>query len=187
MLRYTLDFDGCPMTLDVLDGAVLASVSSQTCSFQEADCRIEPRGVWGPASAALGEVKGIESDRGKADKAVRDNFKALLARTKGKQEIKQVAAEQAGFTSEREMVCGGYAREASFGYCASRYTEWRAASLAARLNRLEGKPENALVAARPAKPKPKPAAAPAIVGAAPADPAPPPPAPATKSIFDIFR
>lgn len=194
VLRYTLDFPACPLTFDMLDGAVLVTSASPSCTFTEADCRVEPRGMWGPAPSAIEAVGGIESDRGRADKAVRDNFKALLSRTKGKAEIKQVAAEQAGFTSERETICGGYAREAAHGYCASRYTEWRAASLAARLNRLDGKPENAIVAAKPApKPKPKPATDGGLMSSAPAEALPtrpataPPPPPATKSIFDIFR
>ncbi|WP_406856104.1 hypothetical protein ABEG18_00295 [Alsobacter sp. KACC 23698] len=194
VIRLSLDAPSCPLTLDVLDGAVLVRGAGAACTFKDADCRVEARGLWGPAPATFEGQKWIESDRSRADKAVRENFKALIHRTQGKQEIKAVAAEQAGFTSERETVCRDYAREAAHGYCASRYTELRAAGLAARLNRLDGKPEGAVVAAaKPRKPKPKPDAA-TTVGEVPTSapalaPAPPPQAaaPARKSLFDIFR
>jgi hypothetical protein len=191
VIRLSLDAPSCPLTLDVLDGAVLVRGAEAACTFKDADCRVEARGLWGPAPTAFEGQKWIESDRSRADKAVRENFKALIHRTQGKQEIKAVAAEQAGFTSERETVCRDYAREAAHGYCASRYTELRAAGLAARLNRLDGKPEGAVVAAaKPRKPKPRPEAA--TVGEVPTSSpalAPPPeaPAPARKSLFDIFR
>jgi hypothetical protein len=193
VIRLGLDAPSCPLTLDVLDGAVLVRGADAACTFKEADCRVVARGLWGPAPSTFEGQKWIESDRSRADKAVRENFKALIHRTQGKQEIKAVAAEQAGFTSERETVCRDYAREAAHGYCAARYTELRAAGLAARLNRLDGKPEGAVVAAsKPRKPKPRPETA--TVGEVPTSSpalAPPPQAapaaPARKSLFDIFR
>ena len=156
MIRWQLDFAACPVVMDVLDGAVLISGVPGACTFVEADCKVDPRGVWGQAPSQLESMaKAIEADRTRADRSVRSNFKILLKKTTGKQEIKAVAAEQAGFTSERETLCRDYAGEGNFGFCATRYTELRAASLLARLNRLDGKPETALAEAAKPKPKPK--------------------------------
>jgi hypothetical protein len=135
--RYELPMPGCPVSLDVLDGGLYVSGITQACEFRETDCKVDPRGVWGPAPAGLeGSVDAIEKDRARADKAVRDAYKALIAKVPktDKAGVRQVASEQAGFTSERELVCRDYAREAVHGYCAARYTELRASSLAVRLN-----------------------------------------------------
>ena len=185
--RYHVSIPACGMNLDMLDGAVLVSGPTAACPFPEGDCRIDARGLWGPAPGTLeSQARAIESDRARADKAVQENFRALLARTQGKNEVKSVAAEQAGFTSERETVCRDYSRESVHGFCAARFTELRAAELAARVVALGGPPP----APRAARPRP-PAAQPDQGQAAPppppvaAAPAPPPPKP--KSIFDIFR
>lgn len=185
--RYRVNVPACGMDLDILDGAVLVSGPTAACPFPEGDCKIDARGLWGPSPATLeSQARAIESDRARADKAVQENFRALLARTQGKNEVKAVAAEQAGFTSERETVCRDYARESVHGFCAARFTELRAAELAARVVALGGPPP----APRPARPRPQPVPADQAPGAAPpppvtAAPAPPPPKP--KSIFDIFR
>jgi hypothetical protein len=195
VLRLKLDFEACPVTLDVLDSAVLVGGVGAACRFQEADCSVDPRGMWGPQGATLdGQAKEIETDRSIADKSVRQNFKALLSRTKDKQEIKAVASEQAGFTSERETVCRDYSRETLHGFCATRFTEWRAASLAARVNRMDGKPEEPLVAQK-TRPKPRPpvdataSMATAPPGAPPPPASAPPPAPRREPNFfeRLFR
>ncbi|MHB2166597.1 hypothetical protein [Alsobacter sp. R-9] len=186
--RYRIDIPACALDVDLLDGSVLVSGPTAACPFPEGDCRIDPRGMWGPNPGSLeSQLRAIESDRAAADRAVRENFKALLARTKDKNGVKAVASEQAGFTSERETVCRDYSRESVHGFCSARFTELRAAELAARVAALGGPPP---VAARP--PRPRPEGQPGQPGgAAPpsqpaAAPAPPPPAP-SRSIFDIFR
>jgi hypothetical protein len=182
--RFRIDIPACPLDVDLLDGAVLVS-GADACPFPEGNCRIDARGLWGPGAGTLeSQLRAIESDRASADRAVRENFKALLARTKDRNAVKAVAAEQAGFTSEREMVCRDYARESVHGFCSARFTELRSAELAARVEALGGPPP---VAAAPRPPRP-----PAVQGSPPAGQAPaaaaPPPAPApSRSIFDIFR
>lgn len=160
--RFELAMEGCPVTFDVLDGGLYASGISQACEIHETDCRIDPRGVWGPTGAALEDAAAsIEADRSRADKAVRETYKALIAKVPKAEKggVRQIASEQAGFTSERELVCRDYAREPLHGFCAARYTELRAAALAARLN--PGSTLSADAEAKP-KPKPKPPAAPPI-------------------------
>jgi hypothetical protein len=152
--RYELGMQGCPVTFDVLDGGLYASGIGQACEISETDCRIDPRGVWGPAGTALDDqADAIEKDRARADKAVRETYKALIAKVPKTEKggVRQIASEQAGFTSERELVCRDYAREAAHGFCSARYTELRAAALAARLN-----PAAAVSASSDTKPKPKP-------------------------------
>lgn len=158
--RYELGMPGCPVAFDILDGGIYVPPGSQACEFTETDCRVDLHGMWGPpASAIEAEVASIERDRGRADKAVRESYKALLSKVPktDKPGIRRIAAEQAGFTSERETVCRDYAREAAHGFCATRFTEYRAASLAARLGQAAPAEADARPKPKP-KPKPKPAA-----------------------------
>jgi hypothetical protein len=132
LLRYQIEMSACPIQADLLDGALWAR-GGAVCVVEAADCRVDPRGLWGPDPAQLAvQAKTIESDRGKADRAVRENYKVLTARAQP-QESRSVVSEQAAFSSEREMLCRSYAREASHGFCNARFTEGRAAQLAARL------------------------------------------------------
>lgn len=127
--------ESCPLRFDIVDGAVLATIGGEAemCTFQAADCQVEPKGLWGPAPASLLPRAGeFESARGPADRAVLDNFKVLGQRA-GIQGIRPVVAEQAAFSSDREQVCRGYAREAAHGFCHLRFTEARGLSLATRL------------------------------------------------------
>jgi hypothetical protein len=136
-LRYDVMAAECPFQIDILDGAILASGPSAACRFQAADCQADPRGMWGPSAADLEQrLPEIEASRASADKAVRASFKELLSRvqkTKDKVAIRTLAGEQAGFTSNRDMICRDYSREAAHGFCSARYTEFRAAALSARL------------------------------------------------------
>ena len=86
---------------------------------------------------------------------MRANFHALLAGAgKDKAAVKAAAREQAGFSSNREMICRDYLREANHGFCALQLTEARSFALLARIGaETEGKPKP-----RP-KPKKKPPAA----------------------------
>ena len=134
--RYELQVPACPMTFDVVEGAVLVTAPADACVIQEADCRVEPRGLWGPDPASLlPRAADLEQARGSADRAVRENYKALTQRA-APQSVRPIVAEQAAFSSDREQVCRTYAREGAHGFCNARFTEARAVTLAARLGML---------------------------------------------------
>ena len=106
---------------------------------------------------SVARAKEMEKARPKAETTMRANFKALLSNAgKDKIAIKKIAGEQAGFSSEREMLCRDYANETVNGFCALRITEARAASLAARLAGASGTVHAEVKPKK--KPKPKPAA-----------------------------
>ena len=127
----------CPMVFDVVEGGVLATRRRRPALIQEADCQADPRGLWGPDSASLlPRAAELEQVRGTADRAVRENYKALTQRA-SPQGARPIVAEQAAFSSEREQVCRTYSREGAHGFCNARYSEARAVTLAARLGILQ--------------------------------------------------
>jgi hypothetical protein len=130
--RYEAQAPACPIRFDVLEGAVLATAPVQACTFEAADCKVEPRGMWGPEpSALLPRASELEQARGAADRAVRENYKVL---TQSKpQDVRAIVSEQAAFSSDREMLCRSYAREAGHGFCNVRFSEARALAIASRL------------------------------------------------------
>lgn len=131
--RYTLSDAGCPLQIDVLDEAVVVKGPTEICVFTAPACQADPSGLWGPEPAQLlGRAKDYEQARGAADKAVRDNYKVLVQRA-NPQGVRPIVAEQAAFSSDREMVCRSYAREGSHSFCNARMTEHRALALATRL------------------------------------------------------
>jgi hypothetical protein len=157
--RYKLALDICPFSFDVLDGAVLASNGGKTCEFKAADCQVDPAGLWGPRPTEIGaeRTKELERERAHAETTMRADFRALLAAAgKDKQQIKDVASEQAGFSSEREEKCRTYVGEDVHGFCALRFTQARAIALGARLAGVEEVKPNL---PKPRKPKPVPQAA----------------------------
>lgn len=161
--RYKLEAPACPIVFDILDGAVLVVEPAQPCVIEAVACRIDARGLWGPDARNLtARSREIEADRGKAERAVREGYRALTAKSDPSDQW-AIAREQAGFTSERELICRDFQREGALGFCAARITEARAASIRARLGLPEPKPERP----RPARP-------------AVARPAAAPPAPATQ-------
>ena len=134
LLRYAVEFRACPFSFEVLDGAVLVSRGPSPCEFQEALCRADPAGLWGPQGNAIGpeEGKQFERERGRAESDVRVNFRALLSTVAKDQETaKKIVAEQAGFSSAREMTCRTYLKEDVHGFCALRLTQARALALQA--------------------------------------------------------
>ncbi|MGO9672821.1 MAG: hypothetical protein ACLPSF_01390 [Methylocella sp.] len=136
LVRYDVGIEACPFSLDVLDGAVLVTRAEKTCDFAAADCRVDPTGLWGPAASAIDDkqVKQFERARGGAEATMRANFRALLASAgKDKAAVKAIAGEQAGFSSEREVICRNYASEDVHGFCALRLTQARAFALQAKL------------------------------------------------------
>lgn len=61
---------------------------------------------------------------------MRTGFHALLMKAgKDKVAIKKMAGEQAGFSSEREVICRNYLGEEVHGFCALRITQARALAL----------------------------------------------------------
>jgi hypothetical protein len=152
--RYEVEIETCPFSLDVLEGAVLVTRTPQTCDFRAADCRVDPAGLWGPPGNAIGpdQTKQLERERGRIDSAMLAKFHALLTSAgKDKEAIKQIASEQAGFSSDREVICRNYLREDTHGFCALRVTQARALALQAAFE------DRAKVRAKPAMAKKKPA------------------------------
>lgn len=159
--RYKLDASACPIVFDVLEGAFLVVEPAEPCVIEAAACRIDPRGVWGPdARTLVARAKEIEAERGKAESAVREGYRALSAKA-DLPEQRSIAREQAAFSSERAQICRDFQSEGSHGFCGARITEARAASIRARLGLPEPKPETA----KPPRPttarRAPPAAAPA--------------------------
>lgn len=131
--RYKLDEAGCTFSLDVFDDAVLVKGSGEACQFSAANCQADPAGLWGPDPGTLiPKAREYESARASADKAVRDNYKALVQRARP-EGVRPIVAEQAAFSSDREITCRSYAREPQHSFCDARYSEGRAIMLAQRL------------------------------------------------------
>jgi hypothetical protein len=179
--RYDVQAPACPIVFDVLDGAVLVNAPTEACVFQAADCKIEPQGVWGPEpSGLLPKAREIEEARGTADKAVRENYKAL-AQKAGPQGIRPVVAEQAAFSADRETMCKAYRREPAHGFCNARFTEGRAVVLAAKLGLLPAAGEAAAQTPRPRPPRQTALPAPPMPA-----PAPAPQAPVRQGLFGLW-
>ena len=134
LLRFSLAVPACPITFDVLDGAVLVP-SGAACSFKDADCSVDPAGLWGPPPGDIGpdQVKVIEKERNVAERRVRAAYQGLVASTKDRAAVRGFASEQAGFSSRREELCRDYIGESRHGYCASRLTAARASALETQL------------------------------------------------------
>jgi hypothetical protein len=154
--RYEVDIETCPFSLDVLEGAVLVTRTPKTCDFPAADCRADLAGLWGPPGNAIGpdEVKQLERERSRVEAAMRANFRALLTSAgKDKNAIKQIAGGQAGFSSEREVICRNYLREDIHGLCALRITQARGLALQAAFEdraKARAKPARASAKQKPA-------------------------------------
>jgi hypothetical protein len=186
LLHYAVEFPACPFSFDVLEGAVLVSRGPQPCEFNEARCKVDPAGLWGPPGNFIGpdQVKNFERERGRTESDMRVNFRALLSTAaKDKETAKKIVAEQAGFSSAREMTCRTYLKEDVHGFCALRLTQARALALQAAFSertkaKADAKP--AVAAGKHAIAKPKLSAGPNVdtgVGPDPKIDAEPQPAP----------
>lgn len=132
---YVVEIEACPFSFEVLDGAVRVTRDPRSCTFAAADCRVDPTGLWGPRRDSIDErqIALFERARAQAETRMRANFRALLASAgQDKEAVKQIAGEQAGFSSVRSTFCGTYAGEEVHGFCALRLTEARAVALQAR-------------------------------------------------------
>ena len=132
LARYSVDIPACPLTFDVLDGAVLVPQQATACVFQAADCQASPGGLWGPAGASLEkDAKAIAKDRARADASIADTLRRLQAHGKGASSP-DLSREQNDFAAQRADICRSYAEEAQHGFCAARLTQARAALLRMR-------------------------------------------------------
>ncbi len=134
--HYSVDLPACPFSFDVLEGAVFVP-SGQACSFEAADCHVDPAGLWGPQGNTItpAKAKEMERTRVRIESDMRANFRVLLAHAgKDKAAVKRIAAEQAGFSSERETLCRSYALETQHGFCALEMTRARVLALLAKLD-----------------------------------------------------
>ncbi|WP_395697938.1 hypothetical protein [Methylocella sp.] len=133
-LRFSVALEACPFEFDLLDGALLVSHAGGACVFEAAGCKADPSGLWGPAPSSFDDkqVKQFESARGKAETAMRSDFRALVAAAgKDQAAVKGFAAEQAGFSSRRETTCRSYVGEETHGFCALKLTQARSLALRA--------------------------------------------------------
>ncbi len=183
-LRFDVPLQSCPFTIDVLDGAVLVSRADPTCDFPAADCRVTPGGLWGPTVDEITPERAseLERERLRLETAMRSNFRVLIKRAgKDRAAVKDIARDQAAFSSQREMTCRDYDREAVHGFCSTQITQARALALVAKFGGLDERP--AEPRRKPSHPKPKVRSAGALRPHAPpvatpvAAPAPTPAAP----------
>ena len=158
LLTYEVAMEACPFSFDVLEGAI--RVRGGICEIVAADCRIDPGGLWGPAGTSIGadEIKNSEALRTRADTESRADYRALVALAgSDRKKLRDLAHDQAGFSSLREEACRDYQDEDRHGYCGARISQAHAVSLSAQLYSTSGKPAAAKPPARPA-PKAKPIA-----------------------------
>ena len=134
--RYRLDLEACPLLIDVLEGAVMVSLPARVCTFEAAQCRVDPNGLWGQPASEIGpeRTKEIERSRGRVEQGMRSHFRDWVsAASKDHALVTRIAREQAGFSSRREEICRDYARETEHGYCGLVVTEARSLALTARV------------------------------------------------------
>src|SRR5271169_6145253 len=69
--RYEAKVPACPISFDVLGGALLVPTQITACVFKAADCQTAPGGLWGPEGASLvGDAAKFAKERTEADKAM---------------------------------------------------------------------------------------------------------------------
>ncbi len=130
--RYSAAIPACPLSFDVVDGAVLVPAQTDACVFSAADCRASPSGLWGPDAADLDkEPKAISKLRTLADRSIKASLRALERRDKDA--AASLAREQSDFSAARDDACRDYVAESRLGFCASRLAQTRAAALAKRV------------------------------------------------------
>jgi hypothetical protein len=130
--RYRLAAPACPVVLTLFSDAALVAHEG-FCTFEAADCRADPNGLWGPEPEALPtDPERIARDLAEADEDVRAAYRMMAERSQG-DALRGVLAEQAGFSAERVTTCARFAGEDAHGLCAARFTQARAASLQQRL------------------------------------------------------
>jgi hypothetical protein len=135
--RFEIKVPACPISFDVLDGAVLVPTQITACVFKAADCQTTPSGLWGPEGASLvADAAKIVKERAQAEKAMGKLVRAIGDRAGENAKAADLVRDQNGFAGQREELCRDYAKESLHGYCAWRLTEARTALLQARLDEL---------------------------------------------------
>ncbi len=135
--RFEIKVPACPISFDVLDGAVLVPTQITACVFKAADCQTTPGGLWGPEGASLvGDAAKIVKERADAERAMGKLVRAIEDRAQDDAQAADLVRDQNGFAGRREELCRDYAKESLHGYCAWRLTEARSALLQARLGEL---------------------------------------------------
>jgi hypothetical protein len=135
--RYEAKVPACPISFDVLSGALLVPTQITACVFKAADCQTAPGGLWGPDGASLvGDAARIMKERAAAEKAMGKILRLIQDRAQDSSQAADLARDQKGFAGQRDEVCRDYAKESVHGYCALRVTEARVALLRTRLDEL---------------------------------------------------
>jgi hypothetical protein len=135
--RFEAKVPACPISFDVLDGAVLVPGQITACVFKAADCQTSPGGLWGPDGASLvGDAAKIVKERAAAEKAMGKAFHNIEDRAEGSPQAADLVRDQNGFAGQRDELCRDYAKESVHGYCGLRVTEARASLLQTRLDEL---------------------------------------------------
>jgi hypothetical protein len=135
--RFEAKVPACPISFDVLDGAVLVPTQITACVFKAADCQTTPGGLWGPEGASLvGDAAKIMKDRAEAERTMGKILHIIEDRAEDSTRAADVVRDQNGFAGQREELCRDYVKESVHGYCALRVTEARAALLQTRLDEL---------------------------------------------------
>ncbi len=137
--RFEAKIPACPISFDVLDGAVLAPTQITACVFKAADCQTTPGGLWGPEGASLvGDAAKFVKERAEAERAMGKVLHAIEDRAGDSTQAADLVRDQKGFAGQRDELCRDYAKEGVHGYCALRVTEARTALLQTRLDELGG-------------------------------------------------
>jgi len=135
--RFEVKVPACPISFDVLDGAVLVPTQITACVFKAADCQTTPGGLWGPEGGSLvGDAAKIVKERAEAEKAMGKLVRAIEDRAGNNTQAADLVRDQNGFAAQRDELCRDYAKESLHGYCALRVTEARTALLQTRFDEL---------------------------------------------------
>ena len=135
--RFEVNVPACPISFDVLDGAVLVPTQITACVFKAADCQTSPGGLWGPEGGSLaGDAAKIAKERAEAEKSMGKLVRAIEDHAEDNTQAADLVRDQNGFATQRDELCRDYAKESLHGYCALRATEARTALLQARLDEL---------------------------------------------------
>ena len=139
--RFEAKVPACPISFDVLDGAVLAPTQITACVFKAADCQTTPGGLWGPDGASLvGDAAKIVKERAASGKGDGQDPARDRGPRRDSPQAADLVRDQNGFAGQRDELCRDYAKESVHGYCGLRVTEARAALLQTRLDELGPQP-----------------------------------------------
>jgi hypothetical protein len=135
--RYEAKVPACPISFDVLGGALLVPSQITACVFKAADCQTAPGGLWGPDGASLvGDAAKIMKERAATEKAMGKILHIIEDYAQDNSQAADLLRDQKGFAEQRDELCRDYAKESVHGYCALRVTEARVALLRTRLDEL---------------------------------------------------